>query len=62
MQDRERARERIVTDRTPAYDDGPEADNPLGMSKYSIRRYSVQHFLLLIALLALIVALNVQAF
>ncbi len=62
MQDREQAREGIVTDRTPAYDEQPEADNPLGMSKYSIRRYSVQHFLLLIALLALIVALNVQAF
>lgn len=45
----------------PAFDNHPETDNPLGMSKYSIRRHSVRHFLLLFALLALIVAINVQA-
>ena len=46
---------------TPTFGDQSDFDNPLGMSKYSIRRYSVRHFLLLLSLLALIVALNVQA-
>ena len=45
----------------PTFGDQSDFDNPLGMSKYSIRRYSVRHFLLLLSLLALIVALNVQA-
>ena len=46
---------------TPAFGDQPDFDNPLGMSKFSLRRYSVRHFLLVLSLLALIVALNVQA-
>ena len=40
---------------------GPETENPLGMSKFSIRRQSVRHFILLISLLALIAAINIQA-
>ena len=45
----------------PGFDGPHEFDNPLGMSKYSIRRHSVRHFLLLLSLLALIIAVNVQA-
>ena len=51
-----------MTGRTPAFGEPPESDNPLGMSKFSIRRYSVRHFILLVALLGLIAAINVQAF
>ena len=46
---------------TPGFDEPHEFDNPLGMSRYSIRRHSVRHFLLLFSLLALIIAINVQA-
>ena len=47
---------------TPAFGGRPDRDNPLGMSKYSIRRHSVRHFLLLFSLLILIIAINLQAF
>ena len=39
----------------------PEANDPFGMSKYSIRRYSVQHILLLFSVLCLLAAINVQS-
>ena len=39
----------------------PEANDPFGMSKYSIRRYSIQHILLLFSVLCLLAAINVQA-
>ena len=38
-----------------------EANEPLGMSKFSIRRYSVQHVLLLFLVLSLITSMNVYA-
>ena len=38
-----------------------EANEPLGMSKFSIRRYSVQHVLLLSFVLSLITGMNVYA-
>ena len=50
-----------MNSRNPSFGERPEPDNPLGMSKYSIRRHSVRHFLLLIFLLGLIIAINVQA-
>ena len=41
---------------------GPvEPNDPFGMSKFSIRRYSVQHFLLLISILCLVAAMSVYA-
>ena len=45
----------------PTFEEQPESNDPFGMSKYSIRRYSVQHFLLLSVVLCLIVAMNVHA-
>ena len=38
-----------------------ETNEPLGMSKFSIRRYSVQHVLLLSFVLSLIMGMNVYA-
>ena len=38
-----------------------ESNSPLGMSKFSIRRYSVQHVILLFLVLSLITAMNVYA-
>ncbi len=38
-----------------------ESKHPLGMSKFSIRRYSVQHVFLLLAVLCLIISINVYA-
>ena len=38
-----------------------EANEPLGMSKFSIRRYSVQHVILLSSVLSLITTMNVFA-
>ena len=50
-----------MTGRTNHFDGPSESNDPLGMSKYSIRRYSVQQVLLLLTVLCLIVAINVQA-
>ena len=44
-----------------AFNESHDPNDPFGMSKYSIRRYSVQHILLLFTVLGLIAALNVQA-
>lgn len=38
-----------------------ESNDPFGMSKYSIRRYSIQHILLLFTVLCLLAAITVQA-
>ena len=38
-----------------------ESKHPLGMSKFSLRRYSVQHVFLLLAVLCLIISINVYA-
>ena len=45
---------------TFALDQQPDSRNPLGMSKFSLRRHSVRHFLLLYCLLILVIAINVQ--
>ena len=50
-----------MTRRTDAFDRTPESNDPFGMSKYSIRRYSVQHVLLLLVVLCLLAAINIQA-
>ena len=39
----------------------PESADPLGASKFSIKRYSIRHLLLLLVVLCLIVAMNIQA-
>lgn len=44
-----------------AFGERPESVNPLGMSKFSIRRHSVRHFVLLASVLGLIIAINVLA-
>ncbi len=44
-----------------AFEQSHDPNDPFGMSKYSIRRYSVQHILLLFMVLCLLVAINVQA-
>ncbi len=44
-----------------AFNESHDPNDPFGMSKYSIRRYSVQHILLLFTVLGLIAAINVQA-
>ena len=38
-----------------------ERNDPFGLSKFSIRRYSVQHILLLFSVIGLLIATNVQA-
>lgn len=38
-----------------------ESTDPLGASKYSLKRYSIRHLLLLLIVLCLIVAINIQA-
>ena len=50
-----------MTGRTDPFDGSHDPNDPFGMSKYSIRRYSVQHILLLFTVLCLLAAINVQA-
>ena len=50
-----------MTGGTDFFDGSPDLDNPFGMSKYSIRRYSVQQILLLFTVLFLLAVINVQA-
>lgn len=50
-----------MEERRFSFDESQDPNDPFGMSKYSIRRYSIQHFLLLFALLGLLAAINVQA-
>ena len=50
-----------MTTRPTTYQQSQETSEPLGMSMFSIRRYSVQHVLLLLTVLGLLVALNVFA-
>ena len=50
-----------MTGSASTFGEQPESNDPFGMSKYSIRRYSVQHFLLMFSVLCLTAAINVQA-
>ena len=50
-----------MTSRPAPYQKPTESNSPLGMSKFSIRRYSVQHVILLFLILSLITAMNVYA-
>ena len=50
-----------MTSGTDFFDGSPDPNNPFGMSKYSIRRYSVQQILLLFTVLFLLAVINVQA-
>ena len=50
-----------MTSRPTNYIEPVEADEPLGMSKFSIRRYSVQHVILLFLVLSLITTMNIYA-
>ena len=50
-----------MTSRPAPYQKPTESNSPLGMSKFSIRRYSVQHVILLFLVLSLITAMNVYA-
>ena len=50
-----------MTSRPAPYQKPTESNSPLGMSKFSIRRYSVQHIILLFLVLSLITAMNVYA-
>ena len=45
----------------PRSDQPRERNDPFGLSKFSIRRYSVQHILLLFSVIGLLIATNVQA-
>lgn len=50
-----------MEERRSSFERSYDSNDPFGMSKYSIRRYSVQHILLLFAVLGLVAAINVQA-
>ena len=45
----------------PRPDQTHDRNDPFGLSKFSIRRYSVQHILLLFSVIGLLIATNVQA-
>ncbi len=50
-----------MTDQDPLFDRPHDANDPFGLSKFSIRRYSIQQGLLLLSIIALLAATNVQA-
>lgn len=50
-----------MEERRSSFERSYDSNDPFGMSKYSIRRYSVQHILLLFTVLGLMAAINVQA-
>ncbi len=50
-----------MTSRPTTFQQPQEANEPLGMSKFSLRRYSVQHVILLLSVLSLITTMNVYA-
>ena len=45
----------------PLFDQPLESNDPFGLSKFSLRRYSVQHMLTVLVVIGLLVATNVQA-
>ena len=50
-----------MEERSYSFEESQDFNDPFGMSKYSIRRYSVQHILLVLTVLGLLTAINVQA-
>ena len=50
-----------MTRPNPLSDQPHDRNDPFGLSKFSIRRYSVQHILLLFSVIGLLIATNVQA-
>lgn len=50
-----------MTGQDPSFDQPSESNDPFGLSRFSIRRYSVQHILLILIIICLLVAMNVQA-
>ena len=50
-----------MTGQNPLFDQPSESNDPFGLSRFSIRRYSIQHFLLILIIICLLVAMNVQA-
>ena len=50
-----------MTGPKPILDQTHDRNDPFGLSKFSIRRYSVQHILLLFSVIGLLIATNVQA-
>ncbi len=50
-----------MEERSFSLEESQDFNDPFGMSKYSIRRYSVQHILLVLTVLGLLAAINVQA-
>ena len=50
-----------MEERSYSFEESQDFNDPFGMSKYSIRRYSVQHILLVLTVLGLLAAINVQA-
>jgi len=45
----------------PLFDQPLESNDPFGLSKFSLRRYSVQYLLMVLVVIGLLVATNVQA-
>ncbi len=50
-----------MTDRPQLFDELHESNDPFGMSRFSIRRYSIQQMLLILSIIGLLAATNVQA-
>ncbi|MDE0267448.1 MAG: ATP-binding protein [Acidimicrobiaceae bacterium] len=50
-----------MNDETAVLDSNIESNDPFGMSKFSIRRYSVQHFLLVFTINLLLISMTVVA-
>ena len=50
-----------MTDQQPPPQQGTEGNDPLGMSRFSIRRYSIQHFILIVLVNVLLATLTVIA-
>ena len=50
-----------MNDGTVGVSGGMDSNDPFGTSRFSIRRYSVQHFLLIIAVILLLVSMTLVA-
>ena len=50
-----------MTGQNPLFDQPHESNDPFGLSKFSLRRYSVQYMLLVLIVIGLLIATNIQA-
>ena len=50
-----------MTGQNPLRDEAQESNDPFGMSRFSIRRYSVQYLLMVLVVIGLLIAINIQA-